>query len=534
LIPSNDDIKRQVIPRWRTIRATTAVGELAAVIRQPATELEDTLSVRLAQEFQLRVKEWQQESDAAAAEELLAAVSVSGSAGFQEDVNAAAELILNDVQTLAGSRELAHAVLGNAMGNKHEPIPTETAKMRLEIARRKRLLRTYPRDALLLTETALLYTNLGLNNSAMRLLKSAAALAPDNRYVLRSLTRFWVHQAEPDRALHFLSKSVATRRDPWLLAAQMAVEDVAQKSPSNWREARRILGTEQFSEFELTELAAAFGTLQLQAGSHKLARKMFRRSLTAPTENSVAQAQWASRRDPTINVSHELTLKASEALAWEQLALARWHEAIEATRSWREIEPFSVRPAVMGSFIAVAHMGDGKVGEEFSRRGLIANNGVAILHNNLAVALAIQGRIAEAKAELSNVKPPALDSSAQIVNLATRGLIAMRSGNLDAGAELYHRAIELAITLRNAALWCRASANFAYECARYDKSTLAETSAAIMSTYNKLSDPAKFVLNDIPTMLSRAEKLQPAADMIRSLEQFKNPWTSYPVADDSN
>jgi hypothetical protein len=147
-------------------------------------------------------------------------------------------------------------------------------------------------------------------------------LAPDNRYVLRSLTRFWVHQAEPDLALHFLSKFAATRRDPWLLAAQMAAEDVAHKGPSNWREAKRILSAEQFSDFELTELAAAFGTLELQAGSHKLARKMFRRSLTAPTENSVAQVQWASRRDSMINVSHELTAKASEALAWEKLALA--------------------------------------------------------------------------------------------------------------------------------------------------------------------------------------------------------------------
>lgn len=532
MIPSNDDIKRQVIPRWRTIRATTEAGELAAVKLQQTTELEDTISVRLTHELDLRIREWRQERDAAAAEELLAAASVSGSTDFQQDVQAAARLILDDAQALAGSKELARALLGKTPGGKHEPLPAETAKMRLEIARRKRLLRIYPRDALLLTETALLYTNLGLTASAKSLLKGAAALAPDNRYVLRSLTRFWVHQAEPDRALHFLSKSTATRRDPWLLAAQMAAEDVAQKGPSNWREAKRILSAEQFSDFQLTELAAAFGTLQLQAGSHRLARKMFRKSLTAPTENSVAQVQWASRRDPTINVSHEQTVKASEALAWEKLALARWHEVIEATRNWHDIEPFSVRPAVMGSFVAVAHLGDGRTGEEFSRRGLIANKGAAILHNNLAVALAMQGRISEAREELANVKPPAVDSLEQIVNLATKGLLEMRSGNLVGGAELYHRSIELAVVRRNVALWCRASAHFAYECARYDKDALAEATTAILKIYEKLSEQEKFRLNDIPTILGRAEKLQPAAEIIKSVEQFRNRWSSYPVVED--
>jgi hypothetical protein len=85
------------------------------------------------------------------------------------------------------------------------------------------------------------------------------------------------------------------------MAAQMAAEDVARKPPSFWRETRRLLGADRFSDFELAELAAAPGTLQLEAGSHKIARKLFRRSLTAPTENAVAQAHWASRRDPAID-----------------------------------------------------------------------------------------------------------------------------------------------------------------------------------------------------------------------------------------
>jgi hypothetical protein len=153
---------------------------------------------------------------------------------------------------------------------------------------------------LLLTETALLYTNLGMNSSAAELMKVAVAVSPDNRYVLRSLTRFWVHWGEPDKALHFLSKSDAIRHDPWLMAAQMAAEDVARRPSGYWRDTRRLLSSDRFSNFELAELAAATGTLHLEAGSHKLARKLFRRSLTAARLMRTRLAQPTFNRSETI------------------------------------------------------------------------------------------------------------------------------------------------------------------------------------------------------------------------------------------
>jgi len=85
----------------------------------------------------------------------------------------AAEGILKDPKGLAGSKELAVAILNLAAGEPgHDVIASDTAKIRLEIARRKRLIRLYPRDALLLTETAFLYTNLGMIKS-MALLSRA-------------------------------------------------------------------------------------------------------------------------------------------------------------------------------------------------------------------------------------------------------------------------------------------------------------------------------------------------------------------------
>jgi tetratricopeptide (TPR) repeat protein len=526
LIPSSEDIKRQVIPRWRTARATTEAGEQVSTRPQESTEIENGLTDRLAREFELRLKEWRKEHDIPTAEELLAAAIVVGTVG--DDVRAAARLIANDEHSLSGSREIALSILGVPNPEVHEPHSDETTKMRLEIARRKRLLRMYPRDALLLTETALQYTNLGMNDAAASLLRSAAAVAPDDRYVLRSLTRFWVHWGEPDKALYLLSRSNATRHDPWLMAAQMAAEDVARKPPSLWREARRILGADRFSNFELAELAAAAGTLQLEAGSHKLARKMFRRSLTAPTENAVAQAHWASRRDPAIDASHSVTPDAFEALTWENLVRSRPSEAVSAATNWQGIEPFSLRPAILGSFIAVGHLGDGKRAETFCRSGLIANRGSWMLHNNLAVALAIQGRVSEAKAELESVKS-SFSNEEQVANFATQGLIQMRSGNLGEGGRLYEKAIGMAIEKKSRLLWCRAAANYAAECARYDNSELSETAALIVKIFGGLDDKTKSLASDIPAILDRAKNVRSASEIIETVGNFRNNLISYPV-----
>jgi hypothetical protein len=255
---------------------------------------------------------------------------------------------------------------------------------------------------------------------------------------------------------------------------------------------------------------------------------MFRSSLSEPTENTVAQVQWASRRDSSIEVPSEITPNAFEALAWEEQFAGRWTSSVDAVRKWHDIEPFSVRPAVMGSFVAVAHLGDGRLGEDFSRRGLIANKGNSPLHNNLAVALAIQGKLTEARAELDLVKFRH-GSAEEAVNFATRGLIEMRGGSIPAGVELYQKAMERAIEIKNPSLWCRAAANFAHEYSRFDKTELEEFGNAILKVYQGLGDQIRAVMNDVPALLERAKNLESASEIIERLAAFRSSLISYPL-----
>jgi hypothetical protein len=260
---------------------------------------------------------------------------------------------------------------------------------------------------------------------------------------------------------------------------------------------------------------------------------MFRSSLTKPTENALAQVQWASRRDSAIDVPSEITPNAFEALAWKEQLAGRWGATIQAVDRWHDLEPFSVRPAVMGSFVAVAHLGDGAAGEAFSRRGLIANKGNSTLHNNLAVAYAIQGKLAEARAELEVVRVRH-GTADEVVNSATRGMIALRGASIEEGVRHYRRAIELAIAIKDPVLWCRAAANFALEYARFDKSELEAFSSSIVKIYNRLPNQTRMTMSDVPTLLERAKGIQTVSDILERLSSFRERFLSYPLGDQSN
>src|SRR6185437_1032011 len=85
------------------------------------------------------------------------------------------------------------------------------------------------------------------------------------------------------------------------------------------------------------------------------ARKHVRQSLTAPTENALSQAFWI-RDELAVNVQIEnsmLTLKgAFEARVRSALEGKRWSTAIANCRRWLGDEPFSIRAATEGSYIA--------------------------------------------------------------------------------------------------------------------------------------------------------------------------------------
>lgn len=305
-------------------------------------------------------------------------------------------------------------------------------------------LKAYPRNAFLWAESSRLYSILGQNPQSSSAMNSAVYLAPDNRYILRSASRLFVHLHEPGRAHDLLKGSTSTQNDPWLLAAEIAVGSVANRSTRFIRAARSMLSQDKYSHFETSELASAVATLEFSGGANRKARQLFRRSIIKPTDNSVAQAEWASRLVGGLDVK----LKAKETpFSYEARAgIARYDgdadSVIENCQRWAEDEPFSVRPFELGSYIAVAVIRDFDLGEKFAKSGLFANPDNLALLNNLTVALANKGDMAAADEVFSKIERFEISEQIRPALLATEGLLHFRHKRPEKGQQFYMKAID--------------------------------------------------------------------------------------------
>ncbi len=104
----------------------------------------------------------------------------------------------------------------------------------------------------------------------------------------------------------------------------------------------------------------------------------------------------------------------------------------------------------------------------FARRGLIANPGDYLLLNNLAVALAMTERVAEAVVVFTQIDRSEAEAESPATYLATQGLLAFRSGNPQQGREHYQAAVAAARKRKNARAVVWALLHHAQEEFRYD------------------------------------------------------------------
>jgi hypothetical protein len=350
------DPPRQVVPRWRPFEQTLARGELL-----PTSPL---VAPRFTEEsVESQLYDWKDHKSLSIAADLVSAAFTLGLTSVALD---AAEFLRRHPKAPPTARSLAAAYLRTAgadlpgdpdFGSPDEivgvPDPLTSAD-RVHIVAIHRLrarLAVYARNAVDWITLALHYTSLGSISKARRAVGVALGLAPQNRFILRAASRFFLHIGEHDRAHRLLSRSGIVRTDPWILAAEIATADAIRKSSSFAKLGKKFLDAGRFNDQHLSELASAVGTLEFKSGNDKRARKMIDVSLREPSENAIAQAVWISR---TISSRVEVPQSGSsaEATAWTAYGDGHWERALEESDKWQEDQPFSSRPAAHGSFIA--------------------------------------------------------------------------------------------------------------------------------------------------------------------------------------
>lgn len=333
---------RRILPRWRASSKASLSAEFTSLKPLPRT------NVTVESELQQQIDDFSDFPSLGTAAEL---VSLSMLSGNTVQAKMAAKFILDRRdQAPVPLLELAERALGN------EPV-LQKSSLRTDVCTTRRLLRINPDNPVLWSDMARHYASLGEKKKALRAMRTARALAPNHRWMLRTSSRFLVHQGDAIEAHQLLANHPSTKTDPWLIAAELACAQVAGRPPKFWRQATDILRWDRVPPLHLSELATAVAMMELESGERKKARRYVIKALQAPTENTLSQVFWAKANRHLNDGFHLDELVKSSRDAYEadyQVAMLNGDliSALNSAHAWSADEPFASRPYSEIAYVA--------------------------------------------------------------------------------------------------------------------------------------------------------------------------------------
>ena len=373
---------------------------------------------------------------------------------------------------------------------------------------KKKLIKN-PKNAILWVELARYYSILGQDIHANKAMNNAVYLAPENRFVLRSASRFYCHFGDLERSHDILRKAELTRFDPWLIASEVALSTLRGRGSRFAKIGLNIIGQKSFHPFNISELSSSLATLELQNGNFKNSKKLFSNSLIQPNDNALAQAEWVSQEEDIL-LFHDLESfnldNSYEALALEYFEKGLWDKAIEYSKKWFIDLPFSKGPLLFANNIASRKLKNHDLAFKFVKLGLVSHPRDSQLLNNIIYSLCVQNKLDEAGQYLEKVNSSDFNknNSNGICLTATKGLFYFRLGDPINGRKFYYDALSRSKSINNKKLNSLALINYVREelifnqidisflipklekiIRYYQSEDLAEEAREILELYNK-------------------------------------------------
>ena len=297
---------------------------------------------------------FEREPSIGSAADLISAASMAGESVIAK--HAAAFVIANASQAPLTLLALSQSLLDAPVALDGTPL-IGTQLNRSVIANTRRLLRLHPDNPVLWSDMARNYATHGNKREARRCIQVALQLAPNHRWILRIAARFLVHSGETEEAHRLLVRHQRTPKDPWLIAAELATAQVAQRPPKFWRQGNDLIKLGGVAPVHLSELATAVGMFELEAGSAKKARRLVEFGLREPTENTLAQVSWAreSKHLKGASALDDLVRNTNNAFEADFRLKGLSGDLLGAKAAgekWADDEPFATRPITNLAFIA--------------------------------------------------------------------------------------------------------------------------------------------------------------------------------------
>jgi len=344
----------------------------------------------------------------------------------------AASFIIEQPNVAGTVRKLAEIALGTRDFDGRSLVPDNIKQIR-------NCLRNQTRNSLLWLELARLHTIKGRPDKAERCILIATDLASQNRYVIRSAVRFFIHMNQPDRAYAIVRRAAENTDDPWIIATHINSAILAdKKTPKLYGFKPNNIPRDLLLHY--SELVESLAVVELRFGSDKRAKRLFRTAWIDPSASVVAHAEWIMRnRFPHLKDETQIDFsRSAEASCWHNYFILDLQRALEFATEWILEEPYSTHPFSCGSSIACSAR-DFALGIKFAREGLHANPGDKLLINNLIYALLKQGAIKEAEKLLLKYRtlPNGME---RIYFTATTGLYFFKIARPELGRKYYEDA----------------------------------------------------------------------------------------------
>lgn len=467
--------ERRVIPSWRDYKRTLQLGELSQSNKSAEPMV---LNINRSTE------DWNQIKNIGTAADLINSAFVSGIQN--SEVKQAIEFIKSDQEKSSSSLlglikliEMESPTPAVITNNSLLEIDVDTVNefqafinnksFHKVINKTKNRSQNELRNPIVWVELARLYAMRGHEHKAENAILTALHLAPNNRFVLRSATRFFIHKEKFERALYYLRKAEGLKEDPWLISAHIATSSIMGRFSPLIKDGKRLLDSNNYSDYELTELSSSLGTLEFKDGSFKKAKGFFEKSMRMPNDNSLAQLEWVSKDEQRLQVNpfqYDKVINPFEARALELYERGNWKDAFYNSIKWFLDMPFSKRPALLGSYIAGSLLQDKNAAIILCQVGLQANPHDPTLLNNLVYNLATSDNdqmLDSYVRQMMEIDIKELPNESKITFQATLGLVALKRGETELGMGMYKVAIQNATNIRNEYLKNLAIANFAKE-----------------------------------------------------------------------
>lgn len=456
-----DNSQRRLLPTWRELNCS--LSEL-----QPLSP--SSLSKGDISSF---VYDWKLCKNLANAGDLISAAIINARTDVDEVIEAASYALFSEETPSIALSNASKSIL--KISDKIEN--NNNLAISAKIAKAKKLLIKYPTDAILHIEIARYYLLLGQIEQAQSHVETALYIDRHNRYVVRSAARFYIHLKDNERALKIVRASSLTKSDPWLMASEIGISQIANKTSNNIKRGLSLIDSENFSAFDITELCSAIGTQELMSGAYSKSRKLLNTSLRNPNSNSLAQAKWISNEDKLELNFENVNLDSGnfwEAKCYNAFQTEDYLGSLDFAKQWIEQEPYSTRAILHAYSLSVTYLHDLKSGQEIMESALKTHLGNPTLINNYAYALALDSQVELAEEIITKVRKnnSSLTDITDICITATRGMIAFRKGDAKNGSQLYFNAIDRSKNIsEHPELNHSALLNFCREVLIYDNST---------------------------------------------------------------